>query len=273
MSDGVLSQVRILSLRVVDLDSEHEDIFWRHVNADPLDYYFFIYDRKLNPNDTRILLALDRDEVEGAMLIYKDAVFQARGSRVAIDVLLDHLDIESAEGSVPMDCRDLLLSRYRSPKEYQIVLMHLRRGDENLIIPHETARLHEAQAEEIAKLIREANPDWWAETKTEDIKKSLGFSLWLGIMEGGKVASLASTRLLDFGSNVSIVATHKDFRNKGYATSVVSAVLREIFREHDKALIHVLSDNRPARHVYEKVGFRPYRNYFQIKGGHRIAAK
>lgn len=72
--------------------------------------------------------------------------------------------------------------------------------------------------------------------------------------------------MLDFGSNINIIATHKDFRNRGYATTIVSSLVEEIFREHDKALIHVLRDNTPARHVYEKVGFRPFRSYFQIKG-------
>ncbi len=262
-----------MALRVVNLDREYEGIFWHHVNADPLEHYFFIYDRKLNPNDTQILLALDGDDVEGAMLVFKQAVFQARGSREAVDALLNHLDVENAEGSIPLDCKDLLMSKFRALREYEIILMHLDRGNEKLIKRHETARLHEGQAEEIAGLIREANPDWWGDTKTEDIRKSLGLSVWLGVMAGDRVASLASTRLLDFGCNVSIVATRKDFRNRGFATTVVSALVEEIFRKHDRALIHVLSENLPARHVYEKVGFSPYGRYFQIKGGQRIAAK
>ena len=258
-----------LSLRVSDLDAKLERSFWDRVNADPLDHYFFIYDKKLNPEDTRILLALDGDRIEGMLLIFSKEVFQARGSRGAVDALLDYLDIEKAEGSVPLDCEDLLTKRYSAPWQNRIVLMHLEKGDENPIKGHETVRLREEQAEEASKLLRDIDPEWWGDITAADIRKSLVTSHWVAVMAGDRVASVGVTRLVDFGSNIGIIATHKDFRNRGYATAVVSALVEEIFREHDKALIHVLSDNEPAKHVYEKVGFRPYRTYFQIRGGVR----
>lgn len=261
--------MRILELKVVDLDDRYERSFWDRVNADPLEHYFFIYDKKLNPGDTRVLLALDGDRIEGMMLNYKQELFQARGSREAVDALLDRLDIEKAEVSVPMDCKDLLTKRYSAPREYEIVQMHLEKGNESLVKGREIVRLREEHAEEVAGLLRGASPDWWGDMKTEDVRKSLGISVWLAVMAGGRVASTGCTRLLDFGSNIGIVATHRDFRNGGFATAVVSALVEEIFRKYDKALIHVLSDNEPAKHVYEKVGFRPYRTYFQIRGGMR----
>ena len=57
------------------------------------------------------------------------------------------------------------------------------------------------------------------------------------------------------------VATHESHRDRGYATSVVSALVKEILQTNNLALIHVLKDNIPARRVYEKVGFKICRNY------------
>jgi predicted GNAT family acetyltransferase len=69
-----------------------------------------------------------------------------------------------------------------------------------------------------------------------------------------------------------MVATRKGHRGKGYATSAVSAVLKEILRESELALIHVLSDNPSAIRVYQKVGFRPYKTFAFIRG-ERIVKK
>jgi len=86
-------------------------------------------------------------------------------------------------------------------------------------------------------------------------------NLWLGIIADDRLVSVGNTFLTDFVSNIHTVATHKSHRNKGYATSVVSALLKEILQTNNLALIHVLEDNIPARRVYEKVGFKIYRNY------------
>ena len=51
------------------------------------------------------------------------------------------------------------------------------------------------------------------------------------------------------------------YRNRGYATSIVSALAKEIFRKNELALIHVKKDNVAAYNVYKKVGFKPYKKY------------
>lgn len=157
--DSILLLVTRLTLTIVDLDESLESKFWDRVNADPLEHYFFILDRKMNPMDTRFLLAMRGDRIEGMMLIYRQTVFQVRGSREGTEALLDHLNLEKAEGSVPLDCRDLVSRRFSALKEHEIILMHLQKGNESLFKKCRTTRLTEADAEDVTNLIRGADPD------------------------------------------------------------------------------------------------------------------
>ncbi len=58
--------------------------------------------------------------------------------------------------------------------------------------------------------------------------------------------------------------------NRGYATSVVSALVEEILKRSDRAMIHVLKDNHPAIRTYSKVGFKPFKSYSLVKKDTRI---
>jgi predicted GNAT family acetyltransferase len=63
-----------------------------------------------------------------------------------------------------------------------------------------------------------------------------------------------------------VVATHENHRNRGYATSIVSELVKRILEKLSTAMIYVLSDNMPAIRVYEKVGFKRYITYFFMRG-------
>lgn len=52
------------------------------------------------------------------------------------------------------------------------------------------------------------------------------------------------------------VYTLESLRGKGLATSVVSALAKEIINLGKDAVLWVAEDNIPARHVYKKIGFQ-----------------
>lgn len=54
------------------------------------------------------------------------------------------------------------------------------------------------------------------------------------------------------------VLTREEFRNKGFATSVVSVLTEEIIKRGKMASLYVREDNTPAIHVYKKIGFNEY---------------
>ena len=74
-------------------------------------------------------------------------------------------------------------------------------------------------------------PDQWRSVTAEEISASMRRgTLWIGIKRDGKIVSVGSTFLTEFGSNIGIVATHEANRNRGYATSIVSSLVKEILQ-------------------------------------------
>lgn len=232
------------------------------MNQDIPHYYFFILDWKYSRDVTQILLALRQNRINGMMLIYRQSVVQVRGTSEAAKVLLEHVNLEKVEIQSLMEHEPIVLKKYTPSIRHELVLMTLQRGDEKLYIRHPVTKLGIAEAEEIASIMRQSDPDFWSETTAQRIAEGMNERLWLGIKVNGKLASIGGARLTDWGSNIATIATVEEYRNRGYATSIVSALVKEILQKSNLALIHVLSDNPPAIRAYEKVGFKPYRKYF-----------
>jgi len=251
-------------MRVLQLDSSLEQLFWNHVNQDVPDYFFFILDLKKDRASTEIWLALRRQShIDGMMMVYRNSIVQMRGSVDAARALLGELSLGKVHVQAPTEHKALILSKYPNAKKAsEIILMTLTKGEENLQAKHATVRLSTEDARDAAVLMRRGNPDWWGETTEERVAKRIEERLWLGIKVNGKLVSFGGATVEDLGSNIAPVVTHESYRNRGYATSVVSALVEQIVHKSSLLLIHVESDNKPATRVYTKVGFKPYKRYF-----------
>lgn len=203
------------------------------------------------------------------MLTCRQSIVQLRGSAEAANTLLDHLDLEKVEIQALMEHENLVLKKYKPLTRHELILMTLRKGEERLRIKHPVVKLTPTDAKEIANLMRQANPESWGEATSQRIIEGMDERLWLGIKVDGKLVSLGGTRFSEWGSNIGVVVTEVSHRCKGYATSIVSTLVKKILARCPMAFIHVLSDNPPAIHVYEKVGFKPYRTYFFVRGEKR----
>ncbi|MEE8183296.1 MAG: GNAT family N-acetyltransferase, partial [Thermoplasmata archaeon] len=167
---------------------------------------------------------------------------------------------------VPLGVEDIPLRTYEPLEQHELVLMHLDKGNEKLTKTQETEEPTVDDADAIARLMRDTLPEFWGEETGEKIRDSMEKAFWLIAKDGDKIVSVGNTFFADFGSNIGVVTAHEAYRNKGYATSIVSSLVEEIFQRHDKALIHVFADNYSAMHTYRKVGFRPFNSYVLIKG-------
>ncbi len=256
-------------MRVVSVAGGHEKIFYEYVSKDPLDYYFFILDWEQQRDQTKIMLAIENEHVVGSVLVYADLIVQFRGKREAIEQLLEHVSLEKAEMQAPLDCEDIILEKYQPLSPYikhNLTLMRLNKGEESILIAHPPERLRVEDAEEVLGVLGNADPEVWGEIAVEMLKKSLESTFWLGIRQKNRIVSVGNTRLVDFAyCNIGKIATDEHHRNRGYATSLVSALVQEIFKHSKTALIHALQDNTPAICAYSKVGFEPYNTYLFMK--------
>ena len=252
-------------MEIVSVADGYERMFWSYVNRDPMDYYFFMLDWTQRREQTKIFLAIEEKEVLGSLLVFADYNVQLRGSRMAVQKLLEYVDVEKVELQAPPDCEDLVCQKYKPRVKQDMVLMRLNRGEESIQITEKPVRLGVEDAEEVADLMRRCDPEWWGDTKAEKVRTSLETAFALGIKKDDRLVSAGSTRFVDFASNINMVATDERYRSRGYATSIVSALVEEILKRSPTALIHVIADNAPAVRAYSKVGFNPYKIYLSLR--------
>jgi GNAT superfamily N-acetyltransferase len=256
-------------MKIVSVEDGFEKAFWHLVNQDPLDYYFFIFDWKRRREQTKVWFAMENGKVAGSMLLYspqgRDNVVQLRGGRAAAELLLGSIDFERVELQAPLDCEDILLGKYRPSFKHLLVLMRLKKGEETIQIKHKPLKLGVEDVDEAVRILRKADPEVWGDLDVQRQKLAWEDAYMLGIRHNNRLVSVGNTRFVDIGSNIGVVATDEAYRNMGFATSIVSALVEEILRRSPPALIHVLSDNAPALRVYTRVGFKPYKQYLIIR--------
>ena len=79
---------------------------------------------------------------------------------------------------------------------------------------------------------------------------------FLGVRVDGRLAAMAGQRLLPTGfAEVSAVCTHPDFRGRGLARALVSAVARNIYAGGRVPFLTSFEANTGAIRVYQQVGF------------------
>ncbi len=149
------------------------------------------------------------------------------------------------------------------------MLMVLHKGEERLQTKHPIVKLDSSDAGQIASIMQQVDPELWGEVTSEQVAERMNGLICFGIKVHGELASFCRTRLTENLGHVVTVATREAHRNKGYATSLVSCSVKQILEKKPTAIIHVLTDNPPAIRVYTKVGFKPYRTYFFMKGEKR----
>ena len=253
-------------MEIVSVADGYEQVFWNYVNRDPIDYYFFVLDWTQRREQTKIFLAVEGGEVVGSLLVFADSIVQFRGSREAVRKLLGYANVEKVELQAPLDCEDLVCEKFKPRVRQDMMLMRLNRGEESVRITEKPVKLGVGDAEAIADLMRRCDPEWWGEAKAENVRRSLETGLFLGIRKDGRLVSAGSTRFdMDFACNINMVATDEGYRDRGFATSIVSGLVGEILKRCPIALIHVIADNAPAVRAYSKVGFKPYKTYLSIR--------
>ncbi|MHA1511966.1 MAG: GNAT family N-acetyltransferase [Promethearchaeota archaeon] len=255
-------------MKIITLDSTTEPIFWRYVEDRIEEYFFYIMDYKQYPDFTIILMAIDdAGKIQGLLLNYKDKIIHLRGSNEAIKILANQFDMSSMEITVMNSQKELLSSNDKENKK-EILINRMVIHSSEYLIKNEIVPeiLEESNREEIASLYRKADPVFWSHVQAEEIEFSEKH-IWFGIKREKRLVSFAQTWFGDEVGIISTVATDPEFRNRGYATSLVSRSVQELFKFKNipLCLIHVRADNAPAVHTYKKIGFKDYFQFAEYK--------
>lgn len=79
------------------------------------------------------------------------------------------------------------------------------------------------------------------ETEDEPIKEEIG---WLYLAKDENTFSLFD------------IEVEEDYREKGYGNRILQTTAKDAFKQADKIILHVSSNNTPAINLYEKNGFK-----------------
>ncbi|MHA2351950.1 MAG: GNAT family N-acetyltransferase [Candidatus Thorarchaeota archaeon] len=112
-------------------------------------------------------------------------------------------------------------------------------------------RLSMKDAEQLKELYRLSDIPAWT-------PNAMNLGPFYGIMEDdGRIASVAGIHYVTpYGTEIGNIATHPEYRRKGYAAACVKAVVEDVLEISELAILHYFEENTPAQNLYEKMGFK-----------------
>jgi GNAT superfamily N-acetyltransferase len=113
-----------------------------------------------------------------------------------------------------------------------------------------TVRLTMSEAEEMRELYRICGTPAWT-------PNALNLGPFFGVRnKEGKLVSVAGVHFVTkFGAEIGNIATHPEYRRKGFAACCTAAVTKELLKDSACVLLHFFEENVSAQKMYEKMGF------------------
>lgn len=113
----------------------------------------------------------------------------------------------------------------------------------------EAVQLGEDDVDEMLDLVARTQPGPFQ-------KRTHLMGSYLGVKVDGRLVAMTGERLHPPGwVEVSAVCTDPDFRGRGYATRLISAVTHGIRQRGEQAMLHAAGTNTTAIRLYEAMGF------------------
>jgi RimJ/RimL family protein N-acetyltransferase len=244
-------------LRSVSVTRDNESKFYDYIGDNFAEYFFFHVDYAQYPDDTEIIMALDKeDSIHGMVLNWKKRRIQLRGSLESVDFLLKD-KLYSPISITGFEMHKGLIDKFfpQYSKFIPLYRMGMKKGAQKDLEKYPYQILSLDHREQIASLMRIADPIFWGDREPEHVEIDENNSYY-GIFQENDLICITGLWKYENVGYVTVVGTHPDHWNKGLASSLISSVLKELFMEKEQCLITVRVENPPAIHAYEKLGFR-----------------
>jgi len=237
----------------------------RYLREDTLFNLYLLYDLLfLRSTKATFYVALQRGEVDGTLLMYtgyRYPIVWVEGSVDAAAELVRVPKFEKAVFNVRADIVKVLEKAFTFTASHVVEYMIAKRTEARPAIRHKLRKLTSDDAYAYATL--RTPLEGGQEPSGDELQAARGLIATNSVhgifMDKRLVATAASHVKLPEGWAIGGVFTHPNYRGTGMATSTTSAVMQEAFGLTQSVVLFVRSDNLPAKRVYDKLGFKKYR--------------
>jgi len=248
-----------LSLKPIKTAALNETIerhLFEFMNRDRISHFYTIYDLTRLREKTQTWVALSNNKVVGYSMEFEKRILTTRGNEKCIIPLLKNTDLTTPIFNIEpqhLAAATKLFEPTEPPDKMTIgttttfLTMKTTPKTSKPNIKHNVQQLTKEHAQALAKLLGVELQ------RADDLLRGIGF----GIFKGNRlVASAVSPEILEDLAIIRGVHTASEERNKGYATSVCSALVQKLNEQGKDAMLYVSKDNPPALKVYKKIGFK-----------------
>lgn len=242
--------------------------------SDPLSAHCYtIYYLTHDPDRTEILLLASGSNIESYALIWYGGQFTiqdvyeahiwkpTRDIILGIDIPPDKRTDIQLYGNAPSDI-EVITDHFRSLgfRRFHIEEFHDMICDRDSFNPSPLERLAVKLREKHAPLYRNLELERGIEISDREAGEILKEFAHYGVVIDNRLASIAARYVtLPEIHIIGGVFTVKDYRGRGYAKAVTSALTREAVNSGAIAGLHVEVDNEPAIRTYTNLGYRATR--------------
>lgn len=244
------------TIKTVPLNENLEHRLFEFMNRDKISHFYDIYDLTYLREKTRTWVALSNNKLMGYMVEYDKRILTMRGNEKCITSLLKKTDLITPIFNIEPQHLTAVKGLYEPTeppdkmtlgKITTFLTMKTTSDTFKPIIRHNVQQLKRDNAQALGKLFG-AEPQ-----RVRDLLRGIAF----GIFKRNRlVSAAASPEILEDLAIIRGVQTAPEERNKGYSTSVCSALVQQLTKEGKDVMLYVSKDNPPALKVYKKIGFK-----------------
>ncbi len=241
---------------VRSLNNDIEEKLLEFMNQDRLLNFWGFYDLKHQRDVTRGWVAFSHRNVVGYLFEIDKRILHIRGSSDCVVPLLKKTTLATAIFNIePIHLSEAKkLYKPTEPtdatskgKVTTYLSMKVTKGNFKPMRQHDVQDINKEDFKMVCSLLGR-EPD-----RVADLLKGLSY----GLFKLGRLASFAAApEILEDLAIIRGVYTAPDFRDKGYATSVCSAIVEKLLEQGKEVFLYVSKDNQPALKVYRKMSFK-----------------